>query len=380
MKRISMIGSMPPIKGISKYTLGLCSELVKHYHINFLSFRSIYPRFLYPGNPIDPSSPEPDIPGLYISRKLTWYNPFSWIAAGLGIETDMVHAQWWSYVLAPVYFIILAIARLRGKSTLLTVHNVVPHEANRITRLLNSIVIRQADHIIVHTEDNRRSFLALYGNRFSDKQVHIIPHGLISHERKGTISREKVREDLGIQESETAALIFGNIRDYKGVDISLKAWGELIRSGFSGKLIIAGKIWGDWQPYQEIINQYQLDDSLILNLEYINDEQIEEYFSAADIVLLNYRNFEAQSGVGSVALGWDIPLLVSPCGGLPDYVDHNRMAICPPEPPAVAEAVKAIVGSPEIRESIIGSMRAARARLSWKEIARQTADLYRRVF
>ena len=375
-----MLGSMPPIKGISKYTLSLCSELLKTLPITFLSFRNIYPRFLYPGNPIDRSTRTPAIEGLEIVEKLSWYNPFSWIAAGFSVSSDILHAQWWSYVLAPVYFTILLIARLRRVRIILTVHNVLPHEANPITKILNRMVIVLAHEIIVHTEDSRKSFLELYGERFSENVVHIVPHGLIVHESPNRITREESRRHLNIADNESVALIFGNIRDYKGLDIALEAMGRLKSSGFKLKLIVAGEIWGDWKKYESIIKKHQIDDQLILDLNYISDEQINAYFLASDIILLTYRSFEAQSGVGSVALGYNVPLLVSPVGGLPDYVGHNSKAMVQPQPEAVARAIQYICNDNSVRIDIIASMENARKNLDWSGIAVKTAEIYEKTF
>lgn len=373
---ITMLGSMPPIKGISKYTYSLCNELSKTLRITFLSFRNIYPRFLYPGDPVDRSIRRKAVEGLEIVEKLSWYNPFGWIAAGLSISTAILHAQWWSYVLAPVYFTILLIARIKGIRIILTVHNVLPHESNPVTNILNRMVIFLAHEIIVHTEDSRKSLMKLYGERFSEDVVHIVPHGIIVHESTNIITRQESRRILNIADNESAALIFGNIRDYKGLDIALEALNILNSAGFKLKLIVAGTVWGNWAKYERIIKRHQIEDQVVLDLQYIPDEKINTYLLASDIVLLTYRSFESQSGVGSVALGYDVPLLVSPVGGLPDYVGHNPNAIVEPQPEAVARAIQYICNNDSVRKEILASMENARTNLKWSGIAARTVDIY----
>jgi hypothetical protein len=96
MKSISMISSLPPVKGVSPYTKELMKELSKKCKIEFFGFKSIYPEFLYPGG-TNTEEEAPKFQNTTISNRLTWYNPFSWISVGYSIKTSVVHAQWWSH-------------------------------------------------------------------------------------------------------------------------------------------------------------------------------------------------------------------------------------------------------------------------------------------
>ncbi|MEM0473328.1 MAG: glycosyltransferase, partial [Candidatus Aenigmatarchaeota archaeon] len=160
--KISVIGTLPPLKGISPYCAAFAKELSKNIYVEFINFKSIYPEFLYPGKSTkvkDPNYLPPKLEKGKIKNVLTWYNPFSWIKTGLTLEGDIVHAQWWSYVLAPVYLTILLLAKLRGKKIVITVHNVFPHESNWFSNLLNKSVIHLGDRFIVHSEDNKKTFI-----------------------------------------------------------------------------------------------------------------------------------------------------------------------------------------------------------------------------
>ena len=111
---VSMLSTLPPIKGLSPYTLGLVKELSKMCEITFYGFKSIYPEFLYPGG-TKTNEEEPKIKNINLHNNLTWYNPFSWIKTGFQIKTAVVHVQWWSWFIAPVYYTVLKIAKLREK-------------------------------------------------------------------------------------------------------------------------------------------------------------------------------------------------------------------------------------------------------------------------
>jgi len=47
--KITLIGTLPQIKGISPYCQELLKSLSKRIGVEFIGFRKLYPDFLYPG-------------------------------------------------------------------------------------------------------------------------------------------------------------------------------------------------------------------------------------------------------------------------------------------------------------------------------------------
>jgi len=128
MKTVSVLGTLPPLKGLSAYTLEFCRALSRRCFIDFIGFRRLYPESLYPGGTVDPSTTEALLPGVEQRHLLSWNNPISWVRAGWSLRGDVLHAQWWSYLLAPVFLTVMMMARKQGKRVVLTIHNVSPHE------------------------------------------------------------------------------------------------------------------------------------------------------------------------------------------------------------------------------------------------------------
>src|SRR5439155_361409 len=61
------------------------------------------------------------------------------------------------------------------------------------------------------------------------------------HELGGTIpSRQEARKALGVDAGTRVALFFGHVRPFKGLDIALRAWGELKTPVL---LLVAGEAW-----------------------------------------------------------------------------------------------------------------------------------------
>jgi len=44
--RVTLIGTLPPIKGLSHYCQGLLKSLSKRVEVEFIEFKKMYPNFL----------------------------------------------------------------------------------------------------------------------------------------------------------------------------------------------------------------------------------------------------------------------------------------------------------------------------------------------
>ena len=376
---VSLVGTLPPVKGVSAYTAQLLGALAHDpdVGVEFAGFRRIYPRRAYPGgDPDEAGLATPAFDDVRIRNSITWYNPLSWITAGFALRGDVVHAQWWSYALAPVYVTMLVIARLRGKRVLLTVHNVEPHEGGIAKRVLNRIVFRLGHAYIVHSEQNRAALQHAVGG--DPSRITVLPHGVLDTPRSG-ISRATARERLGLPRDARVILCFGNIRAYKGVDVLLRAFAVVLRDEPDALLLIAGKPWEDWSPYKVLIDELGIADRVRCFLDYIPTPEIEAYFVAADLVALPYTHFDAQSGVGTRALPFGRPLVVSNVGGLPELVMETAAVVPPSNPEALAQAITRILGDPAMRDRMAVDSLTIAGALGWDRIAMHTVELYRRM-
>jgi len=79
--KITLIGTLPSIKGLSPYYQELIKSLFKNIEVEFIRFKKLYPDFLYPGaTKVDYENYKtPEIKNAEIRNILTFYNPFSWI-------------------------------------------------------------------------------------------------------------------------------------------------------------------------------------------------------------------------------------------------------------------------------------------------------------
>ena len=153
-------------------------------------------------------------------------------------------------------------------------------------------------------------------------------------------------------------LFFGFIRDYKGLDMLLLAMTDerLKKAGI--KLIVAGEYYGKaiQATCEQIIAEHGLQDRVILHTGFIANNEIRYFFSAADVVVLPYRD-ATQSGITQVAYHFEKPIIVTNVGGLAEVVPDGKVGfVAEPDPASIAGAVLKFFGPasiPGIRDNIL---------------------------
>ena len=308
MNKITILSSFPPIKGITPYTTELLKELDKKVKIQFIGFKDIYPEFVYPWWTKDNNLTIPVLNNTTLWNKITWYNPISWIIAWFKVSWDIIHAQWWSWILAPIYIIILWIAKLRWIKVVLTIHNVSPHEKSFIKTFMNNIVYKLSNKYIVHSIANKVELQKIVWNK---KEIEVIAHWIIAPKFKAE-TKKNLRIKYKLENNEKIILFYWNIRDYKWLNIMLESYSNIIKSWEKDfKLIIAWPCWQDWEKYQEIIDKENLTEHILRIDWFISEQETWELFTLSDLLILPYKDFDSQSWVIATNLHFNLPVIVS---------------------------------------------------------------------
>lgn len=368
---VTMIGTLPPLKGISPYCAELASMLGERLEVEFIDFKRLYPESLYPGGtrerelyPLDVANA-----GIRHHRMLDLLNPFTWLKAGLSARGRIVHAQWWTGLLFPVYMVVLGIARLRGKRIIVTVHNVEPHEGGRLLRLLNRLILPLGDEFIVHGDACREKLLRLLRSR---KAVHVVPHPPFrsAGEARGhDVDVAEVRRELGVGEEGTLLIFFGNIREYKGLHVLLRAMPMVRESCPGAKLLVAGEPWGDWSRYERMIREQAVEDLVITRLGYLPYGELERYILASDLAVFPFTHLDSASSSVTLARSLGKPLVVSEVGDMAKLRGRGARLAKPGCPVSLAEAI-----SLAMREPVAGDEPTPRGAGCLGDGARETVE------
>lgn len=372
-RKIIIVSPAHPLRGgIAASTERLAVELQKTGHsVSIYSYSLQYPAFLFPGKTQFTSDPAPlganGLP-LEIVTCINSVNPFSWITTGLKIaagQPDQVIVRFWLPFMGPALGTLLRVVRWRTRTRVTgLVDNIIPHEKRPGDRLFAKYFTGACDDFLVMSKSVGEEIRS-----FSDKPVVFSPHPL--YDNYGELQdKHTVRKALGIPSDARVALFFGFIRQYKGLDIFLRALAEV--PGVHG--LVAGECYEDWASYQQIIDENGMNDRVHVVSDFIPANQVSTYFSAADIVVQPYRS-ATQSGISQIAYHFGLPMIVSNVGGLPEIVtDKVSGYVVSPVEKSVAEALTDFFENNR-SEAMRRGVQQEKERFTWDKMVRKLTEI-----
>ncbi|MFQ6612202.1 MAG: glycosyltransferase [Fidelibacterota bacterium] len=177
--------------------------------------------------------------------------------------------------------------------------------------------LNRVDHFIIMSKSVQGDLLAL----FPDAHFDLIPHPLF--ELFGQpLPKKDARKSLGLKEKRII-LYFGFIRPYKGVDILIQATKILKDKLDDFRVLVIGECYENASDYQKLVMDASVEDVLNMNMDFVPNQKVAQYFSAADLVVLPYKS-ATQSGVVPIAFHFNKPVVVTNVGGLPEIVPNGK--------------------------------------------------------
>lgn len=376
MAKIFIIGPAYPLRGgLATFDELFCRAFNAQAHqCEIISYSLQYPNFLFPGSTqFDTSGIAPK--DITIHTLINSVNPLSWVKTARFIKKqkpDFVVFRFWIPFMGPALGSIARMIRKSGVKVLAITDNVVPHEKRPGDVAFAKYFINSCDGFVTmskavmkdleqFTKTNHKKFLLhpLYTS-FGEK-----------------LDKQIARQKLGINTNDKIVLFFGLIRKYKGLDMLLDAFAEL-KSKPDLKLIIAGEFYEDKQPYLDLINQYQIQDQVILHDKFIANEDVKLYFSATDLVALPYRS-ATQSGVTQVSFHFEVPTLVTNVGGLGEIIpDKVAGYVVESNGKAIAEGIKDYFENNRMI-SFTEGMKKEKQKYDWSIFVNEVIDLYKKI-
>jgi glycosyltransferase involved in cell wall biosynthesis len=215
--------------------------------------------------------------------------------------------------------------------------NVIPHEKRPGDKQLTRYFIKPVDRFVVMSEQVKDDL-----RQFTAKQSLLLPHPLYDNfgeKITKLAARLSLKEKFGIQISaETPLLVFfGLVRHYKGLDLLLDSLSK--NRNKQVQLLVAGEFYEDQKPYVEQIKNLNLHNRVQLHAHFIQEGEVKYFICSADCIIQPYRS-ATQSGVTPVAYHFEIPMIVTNVGGLPQMVPHGKAGIvCEADSNSIAEAI-----------------------------------------
>lgn len=304
---------------------------------------------------------------------LHWLNAFLYGASGLetAITTLLTAFQ-------------LVVLRLAGVPVVWTVHNVYTHDTPNprlerwFRRWFAHFICRR---IVVHCPAAEDEIVDAYGlpDRVRSR-IAVVPHGHFVDNYPSDATREDARDRLSLPREATVYLAFGMVRPYKQVPELV----ETFRAVANGDewLVVAGNPNRDW--LERDVRAAAGDHPRVrLDLAFVPDDAVGDYFAAADAVVLPYRDV-LTSGSAMLAASVGRAVVAPRIGCLPWQVGDGGVLY---DPGATASATESEVPLPGLASGLeaarerdldaLGARGYERAlEFDWAGVAERTRAVY----
>ena len=342
--RIAIVGPAHPYKGGgARHTTELAHRLSSAGHdVIIESWRAQYPARLYPGQQTVDEPEGESFPRTY--RKLAWYRPDGWFAAGRRLRTaDLVIFALLTPIQVPAYLAIMAgLGRARtSKHTVVICHNVLPHERRPGDVALTRALLRRAGTVLVHSAEQAE--LARSLAPAARVTVAPMPPHLPKYPDSGSTDagRAAAAEEDGRPGNGIRLLFFGIVRPYKGLDVLLRA---LARAPEQLTLTVAGEFWGGTSDTEQLIAELGIEQRVTLRPGYVPVSEIQQLFGQADALVLPYRHATASQNA-LLAFAHGVPVITTTAGSLGEHVadNVNGFTVAPGEVDDLLRALRTLI-------------------------------------
>lgn len=215
------------------------------------------------------------------------------------------------------------VARLKGVRIIWTVHNLKAHEQYypKLEQLFWFWFTRNLDGYISLSQAAlmaaQRTFPALI-----NYPSFVIPHSHYRGQYPDTITRDEARDYLNIPKEAQVILLFGKLRPYKNIPQFIRTFQQ---SPIDQHILYVVGSPATPKLGQDLLTLAENDERVQLVLNHIDDQDVQYYFRAADLVVLPYSEV-LNSGAALLALSFDCPVLAPSIGSLGELGDHMGSA------------------------------------------------------
>jgi glycosyltransferase involved in cell wall biosynthesis len=304
--RVAVVGPTHPYKGgVAAHTTTLAHQLAEAGHdVTLVSWSHLYPSRLYPGEQAVPGG-TPDVePFPRTVRALSWARPDTWVRTGRRLrDFDAVIVVHVIPAVVPAHLALLRAAGSgrRGASTgpraVVVAHNVLPHEPHPGDGALMRTFFERVDAVLVHSAEQARIAHDLGARRVS--VADLPPH------LPGGAPVERPDHD-----GPTRLLALGIVREYKGVDLLMRALARVP----GPTLTVAGEMWGEaGAAVKALAQDPRLRGRVQVHGGYVPADRLAPMLASHDVLALTYRSATASQ---NALLGQrhGLPVLASEVG------------------------------------------------------------------
>lgn len=407
-RTVVVIGPGPQFKGgLANYTLSLCRGLAQNPHnkVYLLGWTHQYPAIIprdFKDRVSQPVSLQEE--GITETALINYNNPASWqktVGYIANLQPDIVVCQWSIALQGLPLGYIAGRLKKKGIPFYFDCHFVIQKEATALDGVLSRYALSKAGGFVVHarkTADELQQLLpaaklkimdrstpGLYGPQ-PDGRLPVIKlfHPVYDmFKPRADFNRQAFKDEHNLQG--TVFLFFGFIRKYKGLHFCLEAFAKLLKTHPDASLMVVGESF--WKTLDEkklstriksalfkaakaivrkneeedeshynplaLIDSLGLKDKVMVVNTFVSNQQVYQYFQAADALLLFYE-YATPSGVESMAYNFKIPILATAVGHFPETITNgvNGYLAAPADTTDMARVMARLIENPVPAEGV----------------------------
>jgi glycosyltransferase involved in cell wall biosynthesis len=254
-----------------------------------------------------------------------------------------------------------------------------PHLHTRVKRWFFPSAIRlsawRADALIAVSESTRQDAIRLLG--IPPEKITTTPLGVDDSFQviSDRLSLEQTRKKYDLPEQ--FILYVGLLEPRKNLPVLFRSYRDLLSQGISIPLVIVGgRGWGSGQVREEVT---RLDlAERVRFLGYVSQSDLPFVYNLA--CLFVYPTLYEGFGLPVLeAMACGVPVVTSAVAGLPEIVGQAGLLVPAGDQQALSEAMRSVLIDPELRSRMKKSGLSQASRFSWKQTARLTLEVYRKV-
>lgn len=305
-------------------------------------------------------------PGRFAQKswKALHWPPFNWLAG----RADVYHFP--NFIIPPLTY---------GRAVV-TVHDVsflrYPDmaEAKNLAYLKARMAdtIRRADAIITDSRFSAGEIVELL--KADSAKVFPIHLGVTDHvSLPGTEAVTELRRARGL--TRPYLLTVGTLEPRKNTAFLTRVFEAM--TGFDGDLVIAGMRGWKYEPILECLRASKRAGA-IRYLDYVSNEELNALYAGAELFMFP-SIYEGFGFPPLEAMVCGAPVMASTAGSLPEVLGNGALLIAEFDEERWAGAAMRLLSDSAKRRDLIEKGRAWAARYTWRETARKTWDIYRKV-
>lgn len=203
--------------------------------------------------------------------------------------------------------------------------------------------------------------------------------------------RARIRQTLGLKETDVLFLFAGALRPEKGVELLARAFARLSHENANACLAIAGgtKLWVEegwlWGKTLDTTEQQVLNilapaisAKRALMLGIVPPVDIDAYYAASDAFILPSMFQETFGLVLLEAFSAGLPVIAFKSGGIPELVDHrtNGIIVAQGDEEGLYQSMRELMSDPDLRSRLGAAAESVPANFTWESTVDRLETVY----